>query len=178
MDKGEKQQTKWLDAMADYVLAHGLDAASLRPLAKAAGTSDRMLLYYFADKNALITAILDHIAVRLTVLMVAKGAADPVPFDACLSRTVDILGHDIFAPYMRLFLQIASLAAQNDPLYRTIGENLGRMYFAWAQRQLASRDDATREQEAAMLIQRIEGMVFLRAIGLEEINRLAFGQQN
>ena len=162
--------------MADYVLAHGLDAASLRPLAKAAGTSDRMLLYYFADKNALITAILDHIAARLTVLMVAQGAADPVPFDACLARTAGILGNAMFAPYMRLFLQIASLAGQNDSLYRAIGENLGRMYFAWAQGQLDSRDDAARDHEAAMLIQRIEGMVFLRAIGLEDINRLAFGQ--
>ncbi len=176
MNTGEKQRTAWLDAMADYVLEHGLDAASLRPLAKAAGTSDRMLLYYFADKNALITAILDHVAMRLTVLMIAQGAADPVPFDACLARTVDILGDDVFAPYMRLFLQIASLAAQNDALYRAIGENLGRMYFAWAQGQLASRDDAARDHEAALLIQRIEGMVFLRAIGLEDINRLAFGR--
>jgi AcrR family transcriptional regulator len=43
-----------LDRLADYVLAHGLTASSLRPLARAAGTSDRMLLYYFADKDAVM----------------------------------------------------------------------------------------------------------------------------
>jgi len=33
-----------IDWLADHVLAHGLSASSLRPLAKAAGTSGRMLL--------------------------------------------------------------------------------------------------------------------------------------
>ena len=42
-----------LDRMAAHLLAHGLEGANLRPLARAAGTSDRMLLYYFADKEEL-----------------------------------------------------------------------------------------------------------------------------
>ena len=43
-----------IERMADYVLSEGLGAATLRPLAAAAGTSDRMLLYYFADKDELL----------------------------------------------------------------------------------------------------------------------------
>ena len=43
-----------LPLLAGHVLAHGLGEASLRPLAKAAGTSDRMLLYHFGTKEALI----------------------------------------------------------------------------------------------------------------------------
>ncbi|MEM7525681.1 MAG: TetR family transcriptional regulator, partial [Pseudomonadota bacterium] len=58
-----------LDALADAVLANGLDAASLRPLAKAVGTSDRMLLYYFADKTALLTATFDRVLARLMPLL-------------------------------------------------------------------------------------------------------------
>ena len=34
------------EALADIVLAEGLDALSLRPAAARLGTSDRMLLYY------------------------------------------------------------------------------------------------------------------------------------
>ena len=42
----------------DYALEHGLVGLSLRPLAESLGTSDRMLLYHFGDKDNLVTAIL------------------------------------------------------------------------------------------------------------------------
>jgi len=43
-----------LPLLAAHVLTHGLGQASLRPLARAAGTSDRMLLYHFGSKEALM----------------------------------------------------------------------------------------------------------------------------
>jgi len=43
----------------DYVLEHGLIDLSLRPLAAALGTSDRMLLYHFQDKNDLVATVLN-----------------------------------------------------------------------------------------------------------------------
>jgi AcrR family transcriptional regulator len=46
------------EAAADYVLEHGLIELSLRPLAKALGTSDRMLLYHFESKDDLVATIL------------------------------------------------------------------------------------------------------------------------
>jgi AcrR family transcriptional regulator len=45
-------------AATDYVLAHGLIGLSLRPLAAAIGTSDRMLLYHFHDKDDLVATLL------------------------------------------------------------------------------------------------------------------------
>ena len=46
------------EAATDYVLEHGLIGLSLRPLAAALGTSDRMLLYHFEDKNDLVATVL------------------------------------------------------------------------------------------------------------------------
>ena len=46
------------DAATDHVLEHGLIGLSLRPLAEAIGTSDRMLLYHFSDKDDLVATIL------------------------------------------------------------------------------------------------------------------------
>jgi AcrR family transcriptional regulator len=46
------------EAAADYVLEHGLIELSLRPLARALGTSDRMLLYHFESKDDLVATIL------------------------------------------------------------------------------------------------------------------------
>lgn len=42
----------------DYVLEHGLIDLSLRPLAAALGTSDRMLLYHFESKSRLLATVL------------------------------------------------------------------------------------------------------------------------
>ena len=47
-----------VELATDYVLEHGLIGLSLRPLAAEIGTSDRMLLYHFADKDDLIAAVL------------------------------------------------------------------------------------------------------------------------
>jgi AcrR family transcriptional regulator len=42
----------------DYALDNGLLGLSLRPLAAAIGTSDRMLLYHFAGKDDLVATVL------------------------------------------------------------------------------------------------------------------------
>ncbi|MFG2635725.1 TetR/AcrR family transcriptional regulator [Streptomyces sp. NPDC048362] len=43
-----------LDQVRQYVIRNGLADLSLRPLARALGTSDRMLLYYFGTKERLV----------------------------------------------------------------------------------------------------------------------------
>ncbi|MGW2702582.1 TetR/AcrR family transcriptional regulator [Streptomyces sp. NPDC001340] len=47
-----------LDRVREYVMRNGLADLSLRPLAKALGTSDRMLLYYFGSKERMIAEAL------------------------------------------------------------------------------------------------------------------------
>ncbi|MFI9615804.1 TetR/AcrR family transcriptional regulator [Streptomyces sp. NPDC052023] len=47
-----------LDRVREYVLQHGLSDFSVRRLAQALGTSDRMLLYYFGSKERMITEAL------------------------------------------------------------------------------------------------------------------------
>src|SRR4029079_19181133 len=46
------------EAATDYASENGLIGLSLRPLAEALGTSDRMLLYHFRDKHHLVATIL------------------------------------------------------------------------------------------------------------------------
>jgi len=46
------------EAATDYAIEHGLIGLSLRPLAVSVGTSDRMLLYHFRDKDDLVATIL------------------------------------------------------------------------------------------------------------------------
>lgn len=162
----DDKRTQLLDRLADHVLAHGLSGSSLRPLAKGAGTSDRMLLYYFTDKNELIAAVLRHIAGRMMTLMDAAAAPSPLPYDQLLGRIMATLDDPAFSPYMRVFLEVASGAANGDAALGHIGEALGRGFLAWGKAQLESD---TPDADAARLLVTVEGTVFLRAIGMRDV---------
>jgi AcrR family transcriptional regulator len=50
------REVELLDAAYQYALSHGLADMSLRPLAKAIGSSPRVLLYLFGSKEGLARA--------------------------------------------------------------------------------------------------------------------------
>jgi len=169
--KSDVRRSAILDRLADYMLAEGLVASSLRPLARAAQTSDRMLLYYFKDKAEIIAATLERISERLVQLLNAKTTSQPLPLDDLVAELAEILLGDDLWPYMRLWLEIASLSARNDPFYRQVGERIGRGFLAWGAAQLDSATPEAREAEAASLLVRIEGLVLLKSIGMEDVCR-------
>ncbi len=162
-----------VDRLADHVLAHGLTASSLRPLAKTAATSDRMLLYYFKDKNEIFAATLECISARMVAAMAPRTAATPQSFTALRAQLAETVLEPVFWPYMRVWLETASRAAHGDPLFRSVGEAIGRGFLAWGAAQLDSPDDATRVRDAAQLLVMTEGLVLLTAIGLDEVCRQA-----
>ncbi len=170
--KSDDRRVALLDKLADHVLAHGLSASSLRPLAKAAGTSDRMLLYYFPDKDALIAAVLEVVAARLVALLDARRATELLPFAELKRQLLGIVFADDLWPYMRLWLEMAALAALGDPVFRAVGEQLGRGFLVWGAIQLDSADETTRAVEAARLVVAIEGSLVLRSIGLGDVATL------
>ncbi|MBB6626925.1 TetR/AcrR family transcriptional regulator [Nocardioides sp. KIGAM211] len=48
-----------LERVTDHVLEQGLIGLTLRPVAAAIGTSDRMLIYHFGSRDALVSAVVD-----------------------------------------------------------------------------------------------------------------------
>ena len=63
------------DEATDYVLEHGIAGLSLRPLAAALGTSDRMVLYHFGSKDALLAEVVERSNNRSVTAMRAIPAA-------------------------------------------------------------------------------------------------------
>ncbi len=92
------RRTDVLARAADYVLERGLAGLSLRPLAKALGTSPRMLLYDFGSKEQLIDEVLAQIRRREETLLEADV------------RTLEEVWRWIAAPerkpFLRLFFEV------------------------------------------------------------------------
>jgi AcrR family transcriptional regulator len=169
--KSDDQKARILERLADHVLAHGLSASSLRPLARAAQTSDRMLLYYFKDKSEMMAAVLDKLSQRLIEIMATRAAAKPLPLVELQPLLINIMLADELWPYMRLWLEMASLAGHGDAFYRTTGEQIGRGFLAWGMAQLDSPTEKRRIADAAKLLVMTEGMVLLKSLGLDDIGR-------
>ena len=174
MTSAQDKRSDLIEKLADHILADGLLNASLRPLAKAVGTSDRMLLYYFKDKDELIEAVLDHIAARITVILEQSRAPEPLPLELLAPMLLESMKSDLFWPYLRLWLEVAVLAASGDPLYRSCGEKIGRGFVAWGASQLAVANEADRKKAAAQLLLQVEGSVLLRSLGLGDVVEDAF----
>lgn len=76
------RRAQLLEAAYAYVLQHGLTGLSLRPLAKAIGSSPRVLLYLFDSKDGLVHALLARARRDERRLLDDLGAARPADLDA------------------------------------------------------------------------------------------------
>jgi AcrR family transcriptional regulator len=160
MKKGALRRQEILERLTDHVLAHGLQGASLRPLAAAAGTSDRMLLHYFADKDELLRETLTLVTKRLIdVLDAARG--EPLPFDQLVPQLVLMLDHARIRPYMRLWLELVAFAVGEQEPFGAIARQIAQVLRTWIADALIVDQESEREQIAALTLTLVEGFVML-----------------
>jgi AcrR family transcriptional regulator len=103
-DESPSRRAELLDAAYAYVLAHGLNGLSLRPLAAAIGSSPRVLLYLFGSKENLLRQLLAR-ARREQIAQLAsefKAAAQ----DQDLERTAARLWTWLSAPEQRAMVRL------------------------------------------------------------------------
>lgn len=166
MTTRDQRRAAAVERMADHLLAHGLAGASLRPLAAAAGTSDRMLLYYFADKDELLAATLAAVAGRLTVMLdAALPAGVRLPYDPLLAAVWAAVGSPSLSPYMRLWLELAAAAAGGLQPHRDVAAAIMQGFVDWAGGHLADPDP----DAVARLLATVEGCLFLDAVGRRDL---------
>ena len=173
MPKASLSRETLLPKLATHVLNHGLGGASLRPLAKAAGTSDRMLIYHFGNKEQLVTDILEHIAnIYATALDAAMGVDRPKTRRECLERIVEQGSHPIMQPFMTLWWEIVAGSARGLPGYREAADAMMARQLLWLENQMPENDPDPAEG-ARYLMTLLEGTMMLAAIGRDDIAEAA-----
>jgi AcrR family transcriptional regulator len=169
MSIADSRRAAALEKIADHLLAEGLPGASLRALAAAAGTSDRMLLYYFADKDELLTAALLTVAARMAAQLEAIcPLSPPRPWPALLLEIAPSLRTGALRPYMRLWLELAAGAAPGTQPQQQIARLITDGFLAWTAARIAAPREAARNQ-AALVLALVDGMALLDTTGDESI---------
>lgn len=166
--KTAAKRSELVDQVADQLLERGLQGLSLRPLAAALGTSDRMLLHYFPDKEALVGAALDRVSERL--LQATRAAApEPRPFAAVAAELGGLFRGPRIKPYFRVWLDLASIAASGETAYAAQAAAIGKAFRDWLSSSILHPSPRRREALAALAMAALDGCALFDALGLEGV---------
>jgi AcrR family transcriptional regulator len=170
-ERSIEERQRLLGLTADYLLEYGVLDLRLRTLGDAIGSSHRVLLYYFASKEELVTDALEEAARKSSVrdaTLLGPGGNGPVEEE--LLRVWNLVSRREHLPLIRLFLQIVATAVHDTGRYSRFLESL---HTEWIQaysdylRGHGLPDDDARSL-AAEIIGLQRGLQFELAIGGEK----------
>ena len=169
-----EQRESFLAGAVDHVLRHGVATLSLRPLAAALGTSDRMLLYYFGNREQLLVAVLGVVGEQLRAQLAAALPAEPVPPAALLRAVEAALREPGAEAALRLYVEVGGLASRGREPFRTVAAAVARGWLSW----LASRLDVAEDERAgaaAGILALVDGLLLVRFVASDEVAGRAAG---
>jgi AcrR family transcriptional regulator len=162
MKKAEAKRLAIAEKLANHLLSKGLNGASLRQMAQAAETSDRMLLHYFADKNELMTQTLKLIADRFLALLTSAQPLQ-IPYEHLVRHLSEMVHQPEVKPYLRLWLDLAASSAGGNEIHREIAKRVFHDYFEWVAKALKVEREEERIPLAALAVATVEGFVMMDA---------------
>jgi len=174
MNVRDEQRERVAAALAEHLLRTGLSQASLRQLAAAAGVSDRMLLYYFADK----TEVLAQAMARLAADM-AERLASALPETERLSpavlsaRAARLVIDDAYRPFMRLWIEAVAAAARGEAPFVDIARQIGGGFLVWLETRLDPATTPDPPGAAAAILALLDGLALVEVCAGEDHARRA-----
>lgn len=117
-----------LDAATDYALGNGLIGLTLRPLAAAIGTSDRMLIYHFGSHAGLVAAITARASDRSTTIIDSLPAAPTVA--EAVNRLWAAYDDPALGRCLDLYIQAAATGLIGTEPHRTVARESHQRWAA------------------------------------------------
>jgi len=165
-----EQRDKVVERLVEHLLAHGLARCSLRQLAQAAGVSDRMLLYYFADKAEVLAAVMARIAGELAQrLAVAIPDGAPLRPAELVRRAAAFTTGPEMRRFLRLWVEVVAAAARGEAPFPAIVAQVMAGFRLWIDARLDLPEGTDREGTAAAIIAVIDGLALVDMCSDDEI---------
>jgi AcrR family transcriptional regulator len=160
LSRRDEKRAEIVEKLARHVIEAGLGDTGLRRLAEVAGTSDRMLLYYFENKDEILGAVLTRIASGLAESLEAILGSGPLPPARALETIWKTLKRDAFADQLRLWLDLSSHASRGDPVFGEAVARIGEDWIAWLSGML-DVPEADGAALAVLMMAAVDGQVVL-----------------
>lgn len=167
MDQTTKRKRELVSRMADHLLAHGLAGSGLRALARSAGTSDRMLLYYFADKDELMAAVFEHLGQQIQIMLADNAPVERVDPDTLLEDLWAQLRGDELEQHSSLLIEMAAASVRQGEPYSKAARTIAAHFQDWIAERLDIDSEPERQKAAYLMMATLDGLALFQAFGLE-----------
>lgn len=117
-----------LGQVVDHVLEHGLIGLTLRPLAAAIGTSDRMLIYHFGGRDELVAAVVARTNELSVAAVAALEPADDVR--AGVETLWRAYRTEPLHSCLQIYLQAAATGLIGMEPYRSVVRETNELWYA------------------------------------------------
>ena len=150
-----------LRGAAGYLLKHGVAGMSLRPMARAVGTSARLLIYHFGTKERLLIQAMGIIRVQ------ARAGVETMLREAPVDGDLGDLVRDFWRwctsvknrPYLRLLFEVHGLALQYPKTYAGYLEGSVKHWIELLTAALRPRLGRDAETVATLIVGTIDGLL-------------------
>jgi AcrR family transcriptional regulator len=150
-----------LQAAAAYLLKHGVAGMSLRPMAKAIGTSARLLIYHFGTKERLLIEAMGIIRVQ------ARAGVEAMLREAPVEGDLGDLVREFWRwctsaknrAYLRLLFEVHGLALQYPKTYAGYLEGSVKHWIELLTAALRPRLGRDAESIATLIVGTIDGLL-------------------
>lgn len=144
-------------AVAGHLVREGFANSGIRALADSAGISDRMLMYYFESKDALIASALMVLARDMSAGLDLVLPRRVFPAARIVDALVQAAGQEEQKAVLRLWFEIVGLAIRGQEPYRSTVSAILAQWEAW----IADRLRAGQKGQARTLLAQVEGQLML-----------------
>ena len=157
-------QEEMLAAAVEVALAGGISSVTFGAVAKHAGVSDRMVVYYFPTKAELVTAVTIALGQQLQELLGGAFGDEPLDRQDLLARAWAALARPRADPIFAVYFEILGLAAAGHQPFKALASAQTEAWVQWLLPRLTDADRATKRRQALATLAVIDGLLLLRQI--------------
>jgi AcrR family transcriptional regulator len=151
-----------LRAATAVALEFGLARLTFAAVARYLGTSDRMVVYYFPTKAALVTAVIQQFGSGLRHLLESAFGVTPLDVHDLVRQAWPVLTTPAADRIFARYFELVGLAAAGQAPFDGVAQDLLLGWVEWLTPRTRGDDDATRRGGALAAIAQLDGLLLLR----------------